>query len=235
MCGRVRLAIPFSEIAEAIDIVGDAPNTAPSWNIAPTDAMLAVYLHPETRQRVAEKMHWGLIPRWAKEPKMTNPTFNARAETIDTTSSFKAPWREGKRCLVITEGFYEWKKGRLNPKNKQPYAIARTKAKLTVMAGLWEIWRSPGGQILKSCTVITTTSNSLIEPLHDRMPVILHEDDWPKWLGEEPATDADPKALLRPYPAEDMELWPVDKRVGNWRENDPDLLTPVEVDPDEFA
>jgi putative SOS response-associated peptidase YedK len=230
--------MPFAELAAAIDILGDAPspNVRPSWNTAPTQDMLVVSLHPETRRGIAEKMHWGLIPRWSREPKMTYPTFNAKAETIDALASFKAPWREGKRCLVITEGFYEWKKGKRNPKIKQPYAIARAKSKLTVMAGLWEIWRDrQTGEVIKSCTIITITSNDLIAPLHDRMPVILHEDDWPKWLGKEPATVAELKALLRTYPSQDMELWPVGSRIGNVRNNDPDLLTPVEVDPDEFG
>jgi putative SOS response-associated peptidase YedK len=227
--------MPFAEIAAAIDILGPALNTRPSWNIAPTDGMLVVYLHPQTQQRAAEHMHWGLIPRWSREPKMTYPTFNAKAETIGTVASFKAPWQEGKRCLVVTNGFYEWKKGRRNPKLKQPYAIARTLSPLTVMAGLWEVWRGPGGQTIKSCTVITTNSNDLIAPLHDRMPVILHEADWPKWLGEEPATETELKVLLRPYPAEEMELWPVSTRVGNVRNNDAELIVRVEVDEGEFG
>jgi putative SOS response-associated peptidase YedK len=165
---------------------------------------------------------------------MEFPTFNARAETIDTASTFREPWREGKRCLIVTEGFYEWKKSKANPKRKQPYAIARAKAKLTVMAGLWEIWHGPGGQRVKSCTIITTDSNSLIAPLHDRMPVILAEPDWPRWLGEEPATGAELKALLRPFPSEDMELWPVSSRVGNVKNNDPDLVTPIELPPEDL-
>lgn len=223
--------MPFAELAAAIDILGDgpAPNLKPSWNTAPTDDVLVVYLRPDTRQRVAEKMHWGLIPRFAKEPKMTFPTFNARTETIDTVSTFRAPWREGKRCLVITEGFYEWKKS-----NKQPYAIARAKSKITALAGLWEVWRGPVGETIKSCTVITTVANSLIEPLHDRMPVIMAEADWPKWLGEERITLDEAKAMLKPYPSEDMELWPVSKRVGNVRNNDAELILPVELEPNEL-
>ena len=162
MCGRVHLAAPFADIAIAMDILagGAAPNIEADYNIAPTKRVVVVYLDPVTRRRVMEKMVWGLIPRWAKEPRMAYPTFNAKAETVDTLASFRAPWREGKRCLVVTEGFYEWKKGKKNPKNKQPYAIARAKSKFTVMAGLWERWRDAiSGEVIHSCTVITTAAS----------------------------------------------------------------------------
>jgi putative SOS response-associated peptidase YedK len=208
MCGRMQLTMAFRDIAIAMDITGgSAPNTEPDYNIPPTRDVLVAYLHPITKERIIEKMVWGLIPRWAKDRKLAYSTFNARAETIDTQSSFQAPWRDGKRGLIVTEGFYEWKKGKKNPKNKQPYAIARANSKLTVLAGLWEQWKDPANrEIVKSCTVITTTSNSLIQPLHDRMPVILHEREWPKWLGEVPAHELEIKDMLRPYPSADMTL-----------------------------
>jgi putative SOS response-associated peptidase YedK len=233
----MHLAAPFRDIAIAMDIMGgDAPNTEPDYNIAPTKKVLVVYLDPITSMRTSANMRWGLIPRWAKDASIGYSTFNARAETIDQMASFKAPWREGKRCLIMTEGFYEWKKGKKNPKNKQPYAIARARTKFTVIAGLWEQWKDrQSGEVIKSCTVITTKSNSLIAPLHDRMPVILHDRDWPKWLGEEPAHELELKDMLRPYPSEDMDLWPVSKRVGKVQENDADLLTPVDIDLDEFG
>jgi putative SOS response-associated peptidase YedK len=120
----------------------------------------------------------------------------------------------------VTDGFYEWrKKG-----DKQPFAIARANDQLTVMAGLWEEWKSSYGETIKSCVVITTEANELIEPLHDRMPVILAEEDSPAWLGEVPAADAQLKALLKPLPADRMKLWPVDRAVGNWRNNGPQLI-----------
>jgi putative SOS response-associated peptidase YedK len=235
MCGPAQLKIPFSEIAETLNILGPALNTRPMWNLAPTMDMLIARRDHEAGARLAEHMYWGLVPRWSKEPKMGYPTFNAKAETVDTLASFRAPWREGKRCLVVTSGFYEWKKGRTNPKLKQPYAIARKSSPLTVMAGLWEVWRGPNGESLRSCTVITTEANALMAPLHSRMPVILAEADWPTWLGENPASPPDIKALLRPYPADDMQAWPVSQRVGNVRNNDPELLEAVEVDAAEFG
>ncbi len=237
MCGRMQLAMPFRDIAIAMNITsGDAPNTEADYNIAPTKKALVVYLHPVTGERIAETMRWGLVPRWAKDISPGYPNHIARAETIDTLPTFRAPWREGKRCLIVTEGFYEWKKGKKNPKNKQPYCIAKANAKLTVLAGIWETWRDrDSGEIVKSCAVITVPSNALMMPLNERMPVILREDQWPKWLGEEPAHEQEIKDMMRPYPAEDMTLWPVSKRVGNVRNNDAELLTPVEIDLEEFG
>jgi putative SOS response-associated peptidase YedK len=169
-------------------------------------------------------MSWGLIPAWSKDGKMKFATFNAKAETVDTMASFRGAWRDGRRCLVVTDGFYEWRR-----RDKQPFAIARCKGALTVMAGLSEEWKSPSGEVIRSCTVITTTANDLIEPLHNRMPVILAKADWPAWLGEVPATSVELKALLRPFPSEDMELWPVSKRVGNVKNNDADLAKPIQL------
>jgi putative SOS response-associated peptidase YedK len=167
-------------------------------------------------------MRWGLIPAWSRDGKLKFPTFNARSETIATTPSFRDAWREGRRCLVVTDGFYEWRKG-----DRQPFAIACTRGKLTVLAGLFENWHSPAGETIRTCTVLTTEANALLSPLHDRMPVVLAEKDWPVWLGEEPAGEADLRMLLRPFPSGEMELWPVDRKVGNVRNNDASLSAPI--------
>jgi putative SOS response-associated peptidase YedK len=225
MCGRVWLPTDFSEIKIRMkfDDQFAAPNFAPSWNIAPTQQMLTTVLDPVTKTRRPVTMRWGLIPSWAKDEKIGVSLFNARADTISEKPAFRGAWKAGRRCLIVTDGFYEWrKKG-----DKQPFAIARANDQLTVMAGLWEEWKSPAGETIKSCVVITTEPNELIEPLHDRMPVILAEEDWPAWLGEVPATDAELKALLRPFPADRMKLWPVDRAVGNWRNNGPQLIDPI--------
>jgi putative SOS response-associated peptidase YedK len=125
----------------------------------------------------------------------------------------------------VTDGFYEWRKG-----DKQPFAIACTRGRLTVLAGLFENWRSPAGETIRTCTVLTTEANALLSPLHDRMPVVLAEKDWPLWLGEAPATEAELRALLRPFPPQEMELWPVDRKVGNVRNNDASLSVPITRD-----
>jgi len=184
--------------------------------------MLTAIRDPETGKRRPVVMHWGLIPSWSKEGKLKYPTFNARAETVSTTATFKDAWKAGHRCLVVTDGFYEWRKP-----DKQPFAIACMGGALTVMAGLWDEWKSPQGERIKSCTIITTDANDLLMPIHDRMPVILNPTDWPKWLGEELAHESELRALLGPYPSTGLHLWPVSKRVGNVKNNDASLDEPV--------
>jgi putative SOS response-associated peptidase YedK len=224
MCGRARLPTDYSQIKIQLRLsdLAPAPNLRPSWNIAPTDDMLCVVHDAESGGRFPQIMRWGLIPSWSKDGKMKVPTFNAKAETVDRLASFREAWRQGRRCLVVTDGFYEWRRG-----DKQPFAIACTKNRLTVMAGLFETWRSPGGERIKTCTVITTDANALLASLHDRMPVLLDEKDWPLWLGEQPASEEQLKALLRPFPSEQMELWPVDRRVGSVKNNDAALAEPI--------
>ncbi len=123
-------------------------------------------------------------------------SFNARSEDFTTKPAFKDAWKRGQRCLVVTDGFYEWKK--ITVKEKQPWAIAMTDG-MMIMAGLWSRWKDPksGAEVL-SCTVLTSAPNDVMAELHDRMPVILLERDWPKWLGEEPATEKELLTLLKP-------------------------------------
>jgi putative SOS response-associated peptidase YedK len=234
MCGRLRLPNDWSDIKIKLrldDIA--APNLMPSWNIAPTQDVLVVLRDPSTGVRLSEKMRWGLIPSTAKDSKFSFTTFNARSETIDATPAFRGAWRSAQRCLVVSDGFYEWRKRKGG--DKQPFAIARADSGLTVLAGLWDEWRSrDNGEIIRSCAVTTCPPNELIDPLHDRMPVILAEDDWPAWLGEASATPAELKALLRPYPSEKMKLWPVGKAVGNWRNDGPHLVEPITLDQPRF-
>jgi putative SOS response-associated peptidase YedK len=228
MCGRLWLEADYFEIKVRLG-VGDfyaLPNVRASWNIAPTQDVLCIILDAATGQRKPVKMQWGLIPRWAKTSKMEYPTFNARADTLTEKPTFRDAWKGGRRCLIVTDGFYEWRKG-----DKQPFAIAGVDGDLTVMAGLWDEWVSPEGEVILSCTVLTTEPNELMSPIHHRMPVILAPADWPAWLGEVPATKAELRALLRPFPADKMKLWPVDKRVGNVRTDDAGLVTEVPLPP----
>jgi len=224
MCGRVRLSNDYSEIKIRLrfDAEAAAPNLRASWNIPPTGDML-VATYTADGKRISEIMRWGLLPRWAKDVKIGYSTFNARADTVSSKPAFRDAWKKGRRCLVVTNGFYEWRKS-----DKQPFAIGMADEELMVMAGLWDEWVSPAGEKIKSCTVITTEANDAVGALHDRMPVILAEKDWPRWLGEEPATEDELKALLIPCPNERMKIWPVDKRVGNVRNHGPELILPVE-------
>ncbi len=150
-------------------------------------------------------------------------SFNARAGTVDTTRAFRDAWKREQRCLVITDGFYEWKKP-----EKQPYAIAMSDDSLMVMAGLWDEWKDKRtGERVRSCTIITCLPNAVAGALHDRMPVILAPVAWAKWLGEETASAAELKALLVPCPDEALKLWPVNReKIGNVRNKSRDLAIP---------
>jgi putative SOS response-associated peptidase YedK len=179
-------------------------------------------------KRTPKMMRWGLLPHWAKDEKIAYSTFNARAEEFTTKPAFRDAWKRGQRCLVVTDGFYEWKKLDPKGKEKQPYAIAMADDGQMVMAGLWAKWRDPkSGDEIQSCTILTTRSNEVMAQLHDRMPVILDKADWPKWLGEEPATDEELLAILRPSPDQVLRVWPVDKKVGNVRNRGAELALPV--------
>ena len=230
MCGRARLAMDVSEIKIVLDISDlndrtqhdrDGEEAGPHWNIAPSRRLPVAYR--ENGQRILERFTWGLIPSWAKDAKMGFSTFNARAESVDAKPAFRGAWQAGRRCLVVTDGFYEWRKS-----DKQPFAMAVIDEPLMILAGLWDQWQSPDGELLRSFTVITTEANAMMAPIHDRMPVILARADWPKWLGETAASDAELKALLRSYPPERMKAWPVSKRVGNVKNDGPDLVAPAE-------
>jgi putative SOS response-associated peptidase YedK len=227
MCGRARLSSDVSEIKLVFRIPPErpAPNFAASWNVAPTDPLPVVRFDAKAGERSLDVMRWGLIPYWAKDIKIGYSTFNARAEEIDTKPAFREAFRQ-RRCLVPLDNFYEWKK---TATGKQPYAIGLKGGGLMAMAGLWESWRSPGGERIRSFTIATTRPNALCAGLHNRMPVVLQPDAWPVWLGEEPADLKGLKALLAPYPGDDMICWPVSARVGNVRNNDPSLIEPVSL------
>jgi putative SOS response-associated peptidase YedK len=196
MCGRVRLSSDYSEIKIRLKFAPNsaAPNFEPDWNKPPTAPML-VAIRSVNGERMPKMMKWGLIPHWAKDDKLQYSTFNARAEEFTTKPAFRDAWKRGQRCLVVTDGFYEWKKLDAKGRLKQPHAIAEP--------------------------------NNAMGELHDRMPVILAEIDWPKWLGEESASEQDLLALLKPCPDEALKIWPVDKMVGNVRNNGPQLILPV--------
>jgi len=156
-------------------------------------------------------MRWGLIPFWAKDPSIGLRTINAKAETITTAPAFREAIKF-RRCLVPADAFYEWQK--LDPKNKQPFAIAMKNGEPYALAGLWEMWkdRKAGGELL-TFTVITTDPNEVVQPLHDRMPVIIPECNYQRWLKADP--ERPPIDLLRPFEADKMTAWKVDNAVGN--------------------
>jgi len=225
MCGRARLSSDVSEIKVAFRIPPErpTPNFAASWNVAPTDPLPVVLYDPKEHQRSLEVMRWGLVPFWAKDIKVGFANINAKAEGIDTKPAFREAFVR-RRCLIPFDCFYEWKK---LGKEREPYAVGLADRRLMALAGLWETWRSPAGERVRSFAIVTTAANSLLAPVHDRMPVILAPENWPAWLGERAADPDELKSLLVPYPAEDMIIWPVDKRVGNVNNKAPSLIEPA--------
>jgi putative SOS response-associated peptidase YedK len=164
------------------------------------------------------------VPYWAKDPKSVRQPINARAETAATSPMFRDALAR-RRCLVPADVFYEWQ---AKDGAKQPYAIARTDGQPMVFAGLWEGWRGADGTVMRTFTIVTTDANTVLRPLHERMPVILEPADWPAWLGE---VEGDPTTLLRPSAA-DIRFWQVGKAVNNVRNDNAALLEPLVAGPD---
>src|ERR1700737_4950009 len=225
MCGRARLSSDVSEIKRVFSIPPErpTPNIPANWNAAPTEDLPVIRYNVRAGQRSLDVMRWGLVPFWAKDLKVGFANINAKAEGIDTKPAFREAFAR-RRCLVPFDCFYEWKK---LGKERQPYAVGLAGQRLMALAGLWETWRSPTGERVRSFAIVTTTPNELCAQLHDRMPVILGREVWSEWLGEEPADPSRLKALLAPYPSEGMMCWRVSTRVGNVKNNDASLIDPV--------
>ena len=202
-------------------VSGTAPNLPPHYNAAPGQELPVIRLHRETGERVLGTLRWGLIPYWSKDPKIGWKCINARGETVKTAPAFRSAYKS-RRCLVPANAFYEWK---ANGKQKQPYAIAMRDRGPFAFAGLWENWKDPSDQWLRTFTILTTKPNELVAPIHDRMPVILAPADYDRWLGDEP----DPADLIRPYSADQMVSWPVSTRVNKPENDDAAILERVQA------
>jgi putative SOS response-associated peptidase YedK len=216
MCGRYASFLPADALRALFQTVNPAPNWEPTWNMAPTRDAPVVRLHPETRARHLDLLRWGLVPHWAKDPKSVRQPINARAETVAAAPMFRDALSR-RRCLVPADVFYEWQ---ATDGSKQPYAIARADGQPMVFAGLWEGWRGADGTVLRSFTIVTTNANPVLRPIHERMPVILEQPDWPMWLGE---IEGDAPALLHPSAA-DLRIWRIGTAVNNVRNDSEALL-----------
>jgi len=221
MCGRFARKSTQEVLAEWFDLeLEEMPWFAPSYNVAPQTTQPVVRLSRETGRREFALLRWGLVPFWAKDAKIAYSTINARAEEAASKPAYREAIRK-RRCLVPADAFYEWQ--RLDPKTKRPFAFALASGEPYAFAGLWESWRPREGAPLETFTILTTDPNELMEPIHNRMPVILEPKDYDRWL--DPGDPARPPVdLLRPYPAQRMKAWPVSSRVGNVRNNGPELL-----------
>ena len=221
MCGRFARKSTQQVLADWFGVeLEDMPWFAPSFNVAPQSTQPVVRVSRNSGAREFSLMRWGLVPFWAKDAKFGYSTINARAEEAPTKPAYREAFKK-RRCLVPADAFYEWK--RFDAKTKQPYAIALKSGEPYAFAGLWESWRPKEGDPLETFTILTTDPNELMQSIHNRMPVILEPRDYNRWLDSaNPQTP--PVDLLRPFPAEKMLAWPVTDRVGNVRNNDPELL-----------
>lgn len=224
MCGRFTLTNPDPNvIAKTFNLDAVPADLSAHYNVAPSQAIPTVIRDAEGQNHLAF-MHWGLIPSWSKDASGASKMINARAETIATKPAFRTALSK-RRCLVIADGFYEWRTEEDGPKT--PMYIQLADKQLFGFAGLWERWTEPeSGEVLTSCTIITTTPNDLMKSIHNRMPVILPRDAYAEWLDYK-QTDANAVTpLLVPYPADKMIAYPVSRRVNNVRYDAPDLVQP---------
>jgi len=222
MCGRYTLAESPRKLAKRFDVpeTPDLPFDGQRYNIAPTQQVPIVRQRDNAREMVLAK--WGLIPSWAKDMKIGNQLINARADTVATKPSFRSAFK-ARRCLIPADGFYEWQK---TQDGKQPVYIRMKDKEPFAFAGLWEQWRPEEGEAVESCTIITTDANELMGPIHNRMPVILAPYDYATWL----KMDEKPEmltALLKPFPPDQMEAYPISKLVNNPRNQGEKLIEPA--------
>ena len=222
MCGRFTLTVNPAEVQETFSPYTFPQKFAPRFNIAPTQPVLAI---PNDDQNTADFFVWGLIPMWAKDPAIGNKLINARGETLEEKPAFRGSLKY-KRCLILAYGFYEWK-GADGKKVKTPFFIHMKDRKPFAFAGLWDSWNSPDGSLIKSCTIITTEPNELTGIIHNRMPVILHPRDYAKWLNPSPQTPDQLKPLIKPFPAELMDAYPVSTLVNAPANDTPELVVPA--------
>lgn len=222
MCGRYSLATGVDSLRDLFRIEGEAPELAPRWNVAPTQPV-AVVVVPNERARALRTMRWGLIPSWAKDPAVGNRMINARAETLAEKPSFRDAFRR-RRCLVLADGFYEWRK---DGARRTPLFLHPAAGGVLAFAGLWETWTAPGGEVVESCTIVTTKAGPPVDAFHERMPVILPPSAWDRWLDPAPADPASLAPLLVPCAPDLLAVREASPRVNDPAHEGPDLPGPA--------
>jgi putative SOS response-associated peptidase YedK len=222
MCGRFTLIVSLEELMlrYELDPGYSIPYHQPQYNIAPTQMVLSI-IHDGSRLRLGE-LRWGLVPSWAKDISIGSRMINARSETLLDKPAYRRPF-ERKRCLIPADGFYEWRK---TENGKRPYRIRLKDGGIFSMAGLYDIWLQEDGSKLATCTIITTPPNALMEPIHDRMPAILRSEDELRWVERGTADPRELQQLLLPYPAEEMEAYPVSTAVNSVKNDSPLCIEP---------
>lgn len=226
MCGRFSQQRPASELAEIFAAEPLADELGARYNVAPTDDALVVVQREDRRAITAYR--WGLVPHWATDLRAGSRMFNARAETITTSPAFRDAFKR-RRCLVPVDSFYEWKR---EGSVRQPYNITREDGRPLALAGLWAGWRDPASDpdapvIRRTFTIVTTTPNEAMAGLHDRMPVIIADDAWSRWLDPTPADPGELLALLAPSDEIALRIYAVGRDVNDVRRDGPELVEPL--------
>lgn len=221
MCGRFTLTLSIAGLQRYFN-ASAALALSPRYNIAPSQGVLVVR-QQENKSRECVLLRWGLIPPWLKEENINAQWINARAETVDQKPLFRQAFQQ-RRCLIPASGFYEWKK---TGKGKQPYYICKKDQSPLAFAGLWEHWENLQGKVIESCTVLTTDANPLLQPIHNRMPVVLEPDAFENWLTPDFQDTQALKALLHPDQAENLAVYPVSAKVNNPRHDDEECILPL--------
>jgi putative SOS response-associated peptidase YedK len=229
VCGRSTSTSPRDTLARLLDVDEvEAPELAISWNVAPTQAVYAVATS-SGGARMLRALRWGLVPSWAKDPRIGSRLINARSENLEQRPAFRS-LVSTRRALLPVSGFYEWRRpGPGSAGNKQPFYFHRVDGAPLVFAGLWDIWRDGEGRPLRSCTIITTAANSTMAPIHHRMPVVLPRGAWEEWLQPGPLGGARLDQLLAPAPDDLLDVHPVGSAVNSARNDGPELLSPVRL------
>ncbi|PZD93264.1 SOS response-associated peptidase [Paenibacillus sambharensis] len=222
MCGRYTITVTLEELmAHYLIEESRFPRYEPRYNVAPGQLIPAI-IHDGERNRLGG-LKWGLIPSWAQDEKIGSRMLNARSETAAVKPAFRQALRQ-RRCLIPADGFYEWQQV---AGGKQPMRIIKADGGLFSMAGLYESWVAEDGRRVSSCTILTTAPNELMAPIHDRMPVILQQEDEPLWLDRQVQSPEALQYLFKPYPAEQLKAYPVSTAVGSVRQDDPTCIEPL--------
>lgn len=229
MCGRYILTATPAELQALFGYL-DAEPFPPRYNIAPTQPIAVVRFDRGARRFAL--VRWGLVPAWVKDPRDFSLLINARAEGIDDKPAFRGAIQY-RRCLIPASGFYEWRRG--PGRQTQPFLIRPRAGGVMAFAGLWESWLGADGSEIDSACIITTASNATVQPIHDRMPVVIPPADYERWLDSRTHRPAAVLDLLKPAPADLLEAIPVSPRVNAAVNDDPRLIEPVAIAPDSTA
>ena len=220
MCGRFALTSPPRRLQERFALAAAPEGLEPRWNIAPSQEVLVI---PNRTQRLLRPARWGLIPHWASDTAIGHRMINARAETLAARPAFRDALAR-RRCAIPADGFYEWqRRGRA----RQPFHLRRRDGQPLAFAGLWDVWRTPAGERVASCTIVTVPANDLVAPIHDRMPAILDGAALDAWLDPRERVPADLAPLLAPCAVDWLEAWPVSSYVNATDHDGPECIAAI--------